>query len=156
MSLQTRRVWEDVSPGCWVSHATHVTSESGLVFRGHDSSKGHGLTLVDPAHSHPILLWDYFLMHDSRRGSWTGVMGVLQVLGHKAGSGQQNFQTWFHAAEAESAGSPRGACNTLTYHTLQCAAQHRHQDRCPGVSWVHLCPGAWLGDCTILSSVGKH
>nr|KAF6392460.1 hypothetical protein mPipKuh1_007675 [Pipistrellus kuhlii] len=94
-------------------------------------------------------------MHNPRRGPRTGVTGPWQALGQKAGSGQ-DIQAWFHAAPAARAGPPRGSCDRLTYHTLQCAAQHRHQDCCPGVSWVHLCPGAWLGDGAILSSVGKH
>lgn len=146
-----------MSPGCWVSHATHVASESGLVFRGHDSSKGHGLTLLDPARPFPPYSpLELLLNAQFQKGApGQGLRGPRQALGRNASSGQ-DFLTWFHPAEAARAGSPRGACNTLTYHTLQCAAQHRHQDRCPGVSWVHLCPGGWLGDRAILSSVGKH
>ena len=51
---------------------------------------------------------------------------------------------------------PLGASNILTYHTLECVALNRHQDHWPRVSWVNLCPGAWLGRSAILNSVSKH
>lgn len=109
-----------------------------------------------PSHSCPFPLWDYFLVHNSRSGPLDRRGPQLwQTLGREQAQ-HQDFQTWAHAPEAGKAGYSQGACDILTYHTLECTAQSRHQDHCPGVSRVDLCPGAWLGDGAILSSVDQH